>query len=43
MCEEIFFGAVVKMHININFMQQTTAVYENTYGQLLYEWMYSST
>ena len=32
---EILFGTNVKMHIYINFMQQSTAVYENTYGQLL--------
>ena len=32
---EILFGANVKMHIYINFMQQTTAVYENPNGQLL--------
>ena len=32
---EILVGANVKMHIYINFMQRTTAVYENTDGQLL--------
>ena len=40
---EILFGANGKMHIYINSMQQSTAVYENTYGQLLYKWTYSST